>query len=292
MIRATPWLLSALLGVGVAAGQQASDQGVPANPKAWYEPAEPIRIVGPIHYVGTRELGSYLITTPEGHILLDGAMPGSGPLIEASIRKLGYKPEEIRLLLITHAHMDHVGTLAHFKKLSGAPVAVMSAEEPLLKSGGKSDYLYAKEPRFHFPPVAAERLLRDGDTVQLGGVRLTARHTPGHTPGCTTWTTTVEDRGRSYRVVFPGSTSVNPGTRLGRDPSYQGIADDFRRAIKVLESLQPDIYLPAHASFFDLTGKSARLAKEGAEAFVDPEGYRRRIAEQKATIDARVRQEE
>ncbi|MGH7342006.1 MAG: subclass B3 metallo-beta-lactamase [Candidatus Rokuibacteriota bacterium] len=276
-----------MLGVGIVVGQL---QDVPLGVKDWYEPAEPIRIVGPIHYVGTRELGAYLITTPQGHILLDGAMPGSAAQIEASIRKLGYKPEEIRLLLITHAHIDHVGTLAHFKALAGASVAVMSAEEPLLKSGGKSDYLYAKDPRFHFQPVTADRLLRDGDGVELGGVRLTARHTPGHTPGCTTWTTTVEDRGRPYRVVFPGSTSVNPGSRLVRDPSYQGIADDFRRAISVLESLQPDIYLPAHASFFDLTGKRARLAKEGVEAFVDPEGYRRRIAEQKATIEARLRQ--
>jgi len=264
----------------------------PAENQAWYEPTEPIRIVGPIHYVGTRELGAYLITTPAGHILLDGAMPGAAPQIEASIRKLGFEPEQIRILLITHAHADHVGTLAHFKRLTGASVAVMAADAPLLASGGNTDYLYASDPKLHFEPVTADRLLKDGDAVSLGGIELTARHTPGHTPGCTTWRTTVEEGGRSYAVVFPGSTSVNPGTRLVHDPSYPGIANDYRLALGVLESLEPDIFLPAHASFFDYAGKRARAATEGAQAFVDREGYRRRIAAQRATFEAQVTEEE
>ncbi|MGH9870309.1 MAG: subclass B3 metallo-beta-lactamase [Candidatus Polarisedimenticolia bacterium] len=263
----------------------------PMDTRSWYEPAEPVRIAGPVHYVGTQGLGAYLIATPQGHILIDGAMPGSGPLIEASIRKLGYEPKDIRLLLITHAHMDHVGTLAHFKKLSGAKLAVMEPEAGLLKSGGKTDYLYADDDTFHFEPVAADRMLKDNDTVELGGVTLTARHTPGHTRGCTTWVTTIEDGGRSYRVAFMGSTSVNPGTRLVNEPSYPGIADDYRRSLAMLASLEPDIFLAPHPGFFDFEAKRGRAAAEGARAFVDPEGYRQRVAEQTANLESTLAKE-
>ncbi|HZN54338.1 MAG TPA: subclass B3 metallo-beta-lactamase [Candidatus Polarisedimenticolaceae bacterium] len=255
------------------------------NMPDWYEPSEPLRIVGPIHWVGTKELGVYLITTPAGHILLDGTMPRSAPLIEASIKKLGFDPGDIRWLLISHAHKDHVGTLAHVKKATGAKLAVMGADIGLLKSGGTTDYLFSNSKDFHFDPVEVDRVLKDGDTVALGGVTLTARATPGHTPGCTTWTTTVEDGGRRYDVVFAGSISVNPGTRLVRDPSYPGILDDYRRSIALLESLKPDIFLAAHAGFFDLDAKRERAKKEGAKAFVDPAGFRKWVADAKAKIE-------
>ena len=279
MNRVAPFLALALSAFALlGAALQPPAPGPPPDNKDWLEPTEPQRIVGPIHDVGTLGLRAYLIATPAGHILLDGAVPAAAPLIEASIRKLGFKPEEIRILIITHAHFDHVSTLAALKKLSGAQVAVMAPDDRLLASGGTTDYLFASDTKFHFPPVSADRVLKDGDTVALGGVTLTARLTPGHTRGCTTWITTVEDGGRTYRVVFPGSTSVNPGTRLVHDPSYPGIADDYRRAFDLLESLKPDIFLPAHASPADLAAQRERAVTEGARAFVDPEGYRRRIA--------------
>jgi metallo-beta-lactamase class B len=285
-------LVATALVLGALAGASAASQVTPApGNKEWYEPVDPLRIVGPIHYVGTRDLGVYLITTPAGHILLDGAMPGSAALIEASIRKLGFKPEEIRVLLISQAHVDHVGTLAHFRKLCGGQVAVMEGDVALLKSGGALDYVFAKQPDFQFAGVATDRVLRDGDTVSLGGVELTARWTPGHTRGTTTWITTVEDAGRSYRVVFPGSTSVNPGTKLVHAPSYPGIADDYRRSIAWLETLQPDIFLAAHGGFFDFAGKRTRARTEGVRAWVDPEGYRQRIAKQKSAFEELVARE-
>jgi metallo-beta-lactamase class B len=252
---------------------------------------EPLHIVGPIWYVGTKDLGVYLITTPAGHILIDGAMPGTGPMIEASIRKAGFKPEDIRQLLITHAHVDHVGTLAWFKKLTGAPLAVMAPDDALLKSGGKADYLYRKDRQFRFPPVTADRVLKDGDTVTLGDVTLTGRLTPGHTRGCTTWIMPADDGGHSYNVVFAGSTSINTGTRLVQDPSYPGIADDYRRALDVQASLEPDIFLAAHASAFDLAGKRERAAAEGAAAFVDPGRYRSRITDQRENLEAQIAKE-
>jgi len=262
-----------------------------AEVKSWSEPAEPLHIAGPIYYVGTHGLGVYLITSPAGHILLDGALPRSAPLIEASIRKLGFKPEDIKFLLISQAHIDHVGTLADFKNLTHATIAAMAPDVGLLQSGGKTDYVFAKNADMHFKPVAVDRILKDGDTIDLGGVRLTARLTPGHTRGCTTWTTTIQEGGRSYQVVFPGSTSVNPGTRLVKNPSYPGIAADYRHSLEVLASLKPDIFLAAHPGFFDFDAKRARAPKEGVQAFVDPEGYRRRIESQKAAFEALIAKE-
>lgn len=241
--------------------------------------------------MGTRWISVYLITTSAGHILLSGAVPGTAPLIEASIRKLGFKPEDIRILLLNHAHFDHAGTLADFKKLTGAQLEVMEEDVELLKSGGKTDYLYAKEPKFHFPPVTTDRVLKDGDTVSLGGVSLTAHRTPGQTRGCTTWVTTVEEGGRPYLVVFADGKSINPGTHLVKNPSYPGIANDYRHTFSVLESLHPDIFLTYHAEAFDPAGKQARAATEGIQAWVDPQGYQNYVAEGKIKFEEEVAKE-
>lgn len=257
----------------------------------WFEPTEPAHIVGPIYYVGTRGLGVYLITTPAGDVLIDGGPAATAPLIEASIRKAGFDPKDIKQLLITHAHFDHVGTLAHFKALTGASVAVMGPDVELLRSGGTLDYLFANDPRLHFEPVIADRTLADGDVVEVGGVHLVAHLTPGHTRGCTTWTTTVRDGDHSYAVAFVGSTSINHGTRFQVDPSYPGIADDYRRAFAVQESLHPDIFVAPHAPVFHFEEKRARAATIGAEAYVDPKGYRDEVAASKAKFEAAVASE-
>jgi metallo-beta-lactamase class B len=293
------WLLVVGFGTCVASApdaravdKQASSNAKPkGNVGPWYQPTEPFHIVGPIYYVGTLGLSVFLITTSDGDILLGGAPPGTAPLIEASIRKLGFKPADIRILLLNHAHFDHAGTLADFKKLTGAKVEVMEADVELLKSGGSTDYLFAKDTKLHFPPVTTDKMLKDGDTVSLSGVTLTAHATPGHTPGCTTWETTVADGGRSYVVVFADGTSINPGTHLVKNPSYPGIADDYRRTFSVLESLHPDIFLSYHAEAFDLAGKSARATTEGVQAWVDPQGYRSFVAERKVKFEEDVAKE-
>jgi metallo-beta-lactamase class B len=167
----------------------------------------------------------------------------------------------------------------------------MQGDEALVADGGRSDYLLGAMAAAHFTPVKVDVVLADGDTVSLGGVTLTAIRTPGHTPGCATYTMSVTDKGKTYAVVFPGSTTVNPGTRLVKNPSYPGIADDFRRTFDRLASLKPDIFLGAHASFFDLEGKRARLKTEGAAAFVDPDGYRRLHAQKREAFEAAVKAE-
>lgn len=304
-----PWVL---LAIGLAVAASAGETTLPRELEAignsftairplpaplvdalngWVEPAEPVKIVGPIYFVGTRGLGAYLITTPAGHILLDGGMPSSAKDIEASIRKLGFKPEDIRILLITHAHVDHAGTTAYFKRMSDAQVAVMARDVDNLRSGGKTDPAYATMPAFYYPPVKADRVLKDGDTVTLGNVTLTARLTAGHTPGCTTWITSVIDGGTRYSVVFPGSSHVNPGMPLVVNPSYQGIADDFRKTFAVLASVKPDIWLGAHTELFNFEEKRAR-ASEGAAAWVDPEGYRTYVAKEQAEFEAQLANEQ
>lgn len=290
MLRAALLLAAAALGACAASPGHGDAQA--AMPPEWFEPAEPMHIVGPLWSVGTRELAVYLIVTPGGDILLSGAMADSADDIEDSIRKAGFDPQDIRILLTTHAHVDHAGTLAHFKELTGALVETMDGDAPLLESGGTSDYLFAHEDAFHFEPVHVDRVLQDGDKVALGGVTLTARLTPGHTPGNTTWILDVPDGGRSWRVVIAGSLTLNPGTRLVRDPSYPGILQDYRHAVAVLESLQPDIFLAPHASQCGLELKRARAALDGPAAFVDPDGYRAFVASGKAALEQQVADEE
>ena len=280
-------LFSVLVGLVALMAQQ---QPVFDNPD-WTTPEAPFRIVGSIHYVGTKDLAAYLITTPAGHMLIDGAVPGMGGEIEKSIRTLGFKPEDIKILLTTQAHFDHVGTLAHFAAISHGSVRVMQGDERLVADGGKSDYLFGARADLYFPPVKVDAVLKDGDVITLGGVSVTALRTAGHTPGCATYTMTVTEGGKAYNVVFPGSTTVNPGTRFVKNPSYAGIADDYRRTFDRLASLTPDIFLAAHAGAFDLAGKRARMRTEGVQAFVDPDGYRRLHAQKREAFDELLKKE-
>jgi metallo-beta-lactamase class B len=269
----------------------AASVGVHAN-EEWSRPTEPFRVVGTVHYVGTAELGAYLITSSAGHILIDGGLPSSAAPIEASIRKLGLDPKEIRILLTTQAHFDHVGSMAYFKKLSGARVEVMDGDVPALESGGKTDYLFGSDAKYHFEPVKVDRVLKDGDTVTLGGATLTAKRTPGHTPGSTTWTMTADEKGTKYQVVFAASAGINPGTRLVTNPSYQGIADDYAYTLRTLAALTPDIFLGSHTGFFKMEEKrAALLAGKTPHPFVDAEGWRTYVASRQKAFDEYVARE-
>jgi metallo-beta-lactamase class B len=246
----------------------------------WDVPTEPVHIVGPLNFVGTAGLSSWLFATPDGHILLNTGTPNSGPLIAESIRKLGFKPEDIRIIINGHGHSDHAGAFAYFKRLSSAQLAIMEEDVPMIEDGGKSDFHYGEDWQIMGQaPVTVDRVLRDGDIVRLGGVLLQAHHTPGHTRGATTWTTTLVENGKAYFVAFPDGGGFNPGYRVAnRNPSYPGIEDDYRRTLHALEMLKPDIWAGHHTEYFDLEGKRKKAATEGVEAWVDPEGYRRFIA--------------
>jgi metallo-beta-lactamase class B len=241
--------------------------------RSWNEPVEPFRIAGNLYYVGASDIASYLIATPEGHILLDGGFVETAPLIRESVRKLGFRIEDVKILLNSHAHYDHAGGLAELKALTGARLHASAADAPALARGGKDDPLFGDQ--FLFPPVQTDRLVQDGDTITLGGSTLTARLTPGHTAGCTTWTMKVADGGRILDAVFVCSTSILPMTKLGAQPTYPGIAEDYARTFRILRELPCDLFLGAHGSFFNLKDKAERRKQqEGPNPFVDPEGYR------------------
>jgi len=249
-----------------------AEQRTTAQENDWSRPYEPFRVIGNIYYVGTTELGVYLIATPAGHVLIDGGLPQSTPVIEAAIAKAGFKVTDIKILLTTQAHFDHVGTLAALAAKSGGQVMVMAGDAELVEHGGHGDYLFGD--RSPFDPVKVARVLKDGEMVTLGDQMMQAHLTPGHTPGCTTWTTTVRDNGLIYAVVFAGSTSVNPGTRLVHNPSYPGIRADYERSFRLLGAMHPDVFLGAHAGFFDLDGKRRRqLAGATPNPFIDPTGF-------------------
>lgn len=258
----------------------------------WEEPVEPLKIAGLIYFVGTKGLGSYLFATSDGLILMGTGMPSSGPMIADSIRKLGFRPEDIRTIVTWHAHADHAGAIAYLKQLSGAKLAVMQADVAAMEDGGKSDFHYGWDWKtMGWPPAKVDRVLHDGDQVTLGEVTLTALNTPGHTRGDTTWVTTVTDGGKSYKVVWPDGLSVNPGYRLTTNPSYPGIGDDYRRTLARLESLHPDIWLVSHTERFDLDAKRERAARIGAEAFADPDGYRTYISAQGKALNDELARE-
>jgi metallo-beta-lactamase class B len=249
----------------------------------WEEPAEPVRIAGPLYFVGTKGLGVFLFTTSEGHILMNTGMPSSGPMIADSIRKLGFRPEDIKVMINGHAHIDHAGAFAYLKQQFGAQMAVMKDDVAAMESGDKDDFRYAND--FVYPPVKVDRILRDGDTISMGDVLLTAYHTPGHTRGATTWIANLVVDGKSYVIAFPDGAGFNPGYGLVKNPSYPGIGDDYRRTHHFLEMLKPDIWLAQHNEHYDLEGKRERAKTEGVNAWIDPEGYRRFVAGKKRAFE-------
>jgi metallo-beta-lactamase class B len=252
----------------------------------WTEPFPPFRIAGNLYYVGSRGLASYLITTSQGHILINSDLEENVPLIRASVERLGFKFADIKVLLISHAHWDHNAASDTIKKLTGAKYMVMDADVPVVESGGKADFQYGNVPTALYMPTRVDRVLHDGDEVKLGGAVLVAHLTPGHTKGCTTWTMKVQEGGKSYDVVIIGSPNVNAGYRLVNNSAYPQIAADYEKMFRLLKSLPCDIFLGAHGNYFDLETKYARLKEVGLAAFIDPEGYKKYVADKEEAFKA------
>lgn len=267
-------LLAALLVAMTCAGSV-----VGQDPPDWLEPFPPFRIADNLYYVGSKGLANYLITTPQGHILINSDLEANVPLIRASVEKLGFKFTDIKILLISHAHWDHNAGSALIKQLTGARYMVMDADVPVVESGGKSDFQYGNMPALLYPATKVDRVLHDGDKVKLGNAVLVAHLTPGHTKGCTTWTMKVSERGKTYNVVIIGSPNVNPGYKLFDNTLYPKIAQDYETTFRVLKALPCDYFLGAHGSYFDMETKYARLEKGASTPFIDPDGYKKYVAD-------------
>jgi metallo-beta-lactamase class B len=231
----------------------------------------PHRIVGNVYYVGSKELSIYLITTPDGHILINSGFEETVPLIRASIESLGFKMRDVKILLESHAHSDHVAGHALLKELTGAKVFVMRGDDEVIRSGGVGQYLYTDS---RWKECEVDRVLKDREEVKLGGTTLVARLTPGHTRGCTTWAWQATEGGKPYNLVVIGSPNVNPGYRLVENQDYPEIAADYAKMFAVLKSLPCDVFLGAHGAYYDMLAKHERLKSSDKNPFLDPDGYR------------------
>lgn len=260
----------------------------------WTTPIAPFQITDHLYYVGSRDLASYLIVTPQGDILINSSLESSPALIRKSVEQLGFQFSDIRILLISHGHWDHDAGSAAILRMTHAKYMVMDADVPVVESGGAKDFFY---PHDTYPPAHVDRVLHDGDRVELGGVTLVAHKTPGHTRGCTTWTLRTPDQGKLVNVVIVGSWNVNPGFRLvsrpGHPASYPGIADDYRRTFAVLRSLPCDVFLGAHGGYFDMLDKLARAkAGAGRSVWIDPQGYKDAIAAHQQAFEAELKRQQ
>jgi metallo-beta-lactamase class B len=269
-----PWFLFGVLGVAPVLAQANGHE-------AFNKPFPPFKVIGNVYYVGTDDLGSFLIPTPDGNILINSDFEDTVPQIRASVEKLGFKFTDIKILLGSHAHGDHMEGDARVKELTGAQVMVMEQDIPAISRmtpGNK--------------PHPIDRVLHDGDEVKLGGTTLVAHLTPGHTKGCTTWTLKTQENGKSYNVVILGSIGVNPGYVLVNTQDYPQIADDYIKGFKVLRSLPCDIFLASHARFYDLHEKYAKMQNGGPNPFIGPAGYKAHLDLQEKNFRAKLEEQQ
>jgi metallo-beta-lactamase class B len=239
----------------------------------------PHKIIGNVYYVGTESLSSFLVTTPEGHILINSIYERNIPTIQDSVRKLGFRFEDIKILLGSHAHGDHMEGDGLVTKLTGARAMAMAEDIPPLQA--------MRSPGGN--PRPSYEVLHDGSEVKLGNMTLTAHHTPGHTPGCTTWTMKVQDGGRSYDVLIIGSVGVNPGTNLVGNPQ---LVAQYQQSLKFLRSAHVDVPLGSHPAMYNMVEKQAKLAAGGANPFVDARGYQDELTIQETALNNELKRQQ
>jgi metallo-beta-lactamase class B len=277
-------LIAAIVAAALAAPQPTAAQ--PQN--SWTAPVKPFRIIDNVYYVGTADLSSFLITTPSGHILIDTAYDPTAAGIVDSIKALGFEVRDVKLLLTTQAHLDHMGGHAELKRRTGAQVLAAQADKDVIEGGGTTDHFLG--PKNAFPAVKVDRVIHHGEIITLGGVMLTAHITPGHTKGTTTWTMSAKDsEGRLRHVALVGSTTVLDGVKLVDNREYPQIATDFARTFRVLEQLPCEVFLSAHLSAFGGAAKAEAAAQgKGDQAFVDPEGCRASVQRSKKAFETEL----
>jgi metallo-beta-lactamase class B len=253
------------------------------------QPEEPFRLIGNIYYVGAKNIASYLVTTPQGNILIDTGTTEMTPVITANIEKLGFKVRDIKIMLSSHAHFDHIGGHAAMKKLTGARVMAIRQDAEALEAGKDLSPLGDEG----WTPVKVDRVLKDGDTVTLGGTTLRAVWAPGHTPGCTVWTTSVPDGGRSYSVAIFGCGGPNGGVKLVGNQRFPTLVDDTMATFRKLKMLKPDIYVSGHPQML-FAGKIDRMkAGERPHPLLDPQSqaWAKMLDEAEANFTKRVQAE-
>jgi metallo-beta-lactamase class B len=277
-------VIALLSGLPIVAQSNSFTQ---ANP-TWVKPFPAFRIAGNLYYVGSEDLASYLIVTPQGNILINTNLESSPPQIKKAVESLGFKFSDTKILLISHGHFDHCAGSAEIKRETGAKYGVMAEDVPVVEAGGHNDFHYGTDKAMWFPPTKIDQELHDGSTVSLGGTTLTAHLTAGHTKGTTTWTLDEIEGGRTVHVVIVGSPNVNPGYKLVGNKTYPQIAANYRHGFEVLKGLPCDIFLGAHGGYFGMLAKYDRFKKGNKNAFVDPDGYRAYVADRQRAFEAEL----
>ncbi len=243
----------------------------------WVRPFPAHRVIGNLYYVGTYDLAAFLITSDDGHILINTGIGDSAPMINESIESLGFKLSDVKILLTTQAHWDHTAALAEIKERTGAEMWATAADKPILEDGGFSDpHFGGKES---FKPIKVSRVLEDGEVIELGDIRLTVIETPGHTNGSVSYTMKVAEGGRDYNVGIINMASINPGKILTGKPTYPGAAGDFAETFLKQRALDLDVWVSSHGSQYNLHQKYKPGQAYSPDTFVDPEGYRAKVAE-------------
>ncbi len=274
-------LIALLSSIGVAQER--------AEWRAWNQPVEPFRIIGNVYYVGANEIASYLITSPQGHILLDGGFAETAPQIRANVEKLGFKMSDVKYLLNTQAHSDHAGGFAELKRLTHAKLLVAKADAGLVERGGHDDFAFGNS--MTFPAAKVDGFVQDGETIRVGDAQMTAHITPGHTKGCTTWTTQAIEGGRSYDVTFLCSTTA-PGYKLVNNAAYPTIVSDFRSSFAKLRKIHTDVFLASHGSFFHLEQKRKEIGAGKANPFIAPDEYQQFLAASERDFEKQLREQQ
>lgn len=246
--------------------------------EVYVKPFDPLRLVGNVYYVGTYDLAVYLIVTPAGNILVNTGVNDSAGQIIASVEKLGFKFSDIKLLLATHGHWDHVGAMGEIKRLTGAKLMMHEADASLLEEGGNSDYRYPQGRGTISEPVKVDRRLKEGDKVEFGGMVFDILHHPGHTKGATSFAFTTQDAGRTYRVLIVNMGSINPGVKVSGMPAFPGITEAYQQTFAKQKQLTPEVWLSSHAGHFNLHEKYKPGDAYDPNRFIDPAGYKEKIA--------------
>jgi metallo-beta-lactamase class B len=245
-------------------------------------------VVGNLYWVGTRDLASFLITSDEGHILINSGYGSSAPMILESIETLGFDIADVEIITTAHSHNDHVGALAELKHLSGAETHMHENDIPMLVSGGDDDYRYPGGRGLLFEPIAVDRIIREGDTIELGGNVLAVHLHAGHTKGSISFSMEVEEGGRSYDVILANMGTVNANVNLSYMPGYPEIVADYEATFADQKAMNPDIWLASHAGQFNMHDKYQPGMAYSPDNFLDPEGWHTKVAEYEAAFRARI----
>lgn len=246
-----------------------------AQPDGWTRPFEGHRVIGDLYYVGTYDLAAFLVTSRDGHFLINTGLEDSVPLIRESIESLGFRLEDVKVLLTTQAHWDHTAALAEIKEITGAEMWATAGDAPVLEDGGFSDPHFGG--RESFPPVAVDRIIEDGEVLELGRTRLEVLASPGHTAGSVSYTMAVYENGVDYDVIIANMATINEGKRLVVDPTYPGMADDLAETFRRQKALNIDVWVASHGGQYNLHDKYEPGQRYHPDTFVDPDGFQAEV---------------